>query len=227
MVLSSAGKAFNGLFDPRSRSIVLKSLGLTILLFFGLWLGIQALVDTFILPFFSGWVWVTTLLLWVLGAGVLIAAGFVLAPTTAVFAGLFLDEVAENVETSHYPQDEPGSAMPLGASITLALQFGVLVLLANFFALMLVWLAGFGVIIFFIMNGYLIGREYFLFASMRFRPELEAKAMMKKYSLEIFFSGLIIAGFMSIPIMNLFTPVFAASIMVHLHKDLSNKLPVS
>ena len=176
----------NGLMSGKSRSVVLKSLGLTILLFFGLWFVLDGLFTTYIVPFIAGWSWLVGILVWVLGAGVFVAAGFLLAPVTALFAGLFLDEVAEHVERVRYPDDPPGQPMPLGPSLVLASKFGLLVIGANLLALMLVWFAGFGVIIFFLLNGYLLGREYFQFAAQRFRPEREASALRKKFSLEVF-----------------------------------------
>lgn len=225
LIIQSARLAFNGLFDRKSRSVVLKALGLTILLFFGVWFGLERIVSTYILPMIDGWTWLVTVLVWTVGAGVIIAAGFFLAPVTAIFAGLFLDEVAEQVELDHYPDDTAGRPMPTGQSVLLALKFGAFVLAANLVALLLVWLAGFGVIIFFLVNGYLIGREYFQFAAMRFRNEIDAMAMVKKYSLEIFLSGLIIAAFMSVPLLNFLTPVFAAKLMVHLHKKIAARHP--
>ncbi|MEM7289397.1 MAG: sulfate transporter family protein [Pseudomonadota bacterium] len=223
LVLTAASNAFNGLFDRKSRTVVLKSLGLTVLLFFGLWFGLERLVSTFVVPFLDGWTWLVAALLWTVTAGVVVTAGFFLAPVTAIFAGLFLDEVAEQVERDRYPEDEPGEAMALGSSIGMALRFGLLVLFANLVALILVWLAGFGVITFFLLNGYLLGREYFQFAAMRLRPRAEAEQVRKKYSAEIFLSGLIIAGFMAIPILNFLTPVFAAKQMVHLHKAITHQ----
>ena len=91
----------------------------------------------------------------------------------------------------------------------------------------MVWFAGFGVIIFFLVNGYLIGREYFQFASMRFKPEKEANRLRKQFSFEVFLAGLVIAAFMSVPVLNLLTPVFAATLMVHLHKEVSSRQQVS
>lgn len=223
MVIEAARRAMRGLLAARSRWVVLKSIGLTILLFFGLWLGLQGLVSTYVVPFIGDWVWVASILLWVLGAGIVIAGGFLLAPVTALFAGLFLDEVAEHVETHSYGDDVPGKSVPLAPSLYMAIKFGLLVLLANFVALMLVWLAGFGVIIFFLLNGYLLGREYFQFAAMRFCSERDASNLRKKFSFEVFLGGLIIAGIMSVPLLNLLTPVFAASMMVHLHKAVSGK----
>ena len=38
-------------------------------------------------------------------------------------------------------------------------------------------------------------------------------------------AGLLVAAFLAIPIVNLLTPLFAAGLMVHLHKALSRKDP--
>ncbi|MEM9279660.1 MAG: sulfate transporter family protein, partial [Pseudomonadota bacterium] len=195
------------------------------LLFFGVWLGLQSLVSAYLLPFIDGWVWLTSIVLWVLGAGVVIAGGFLLGPVTALFAGIFLDEIAEHVEQHHYAQDPPGKAMPLAPSILTAVKFGILVLFANLIALLLVWLAGFGVIIFFIVNGYLLGREYFQFAAQRFHSEKDVNQLCRKFGLEVFLCGLIIAAFMSVPLLNFLTPVFAAIMMVHLYKAVSSRQP--
>jgi uncharacterized protein involved in cysteine biosynthesis len=58
---------------------------------------------------------------------------------------------------------------------------------------------------------------------MRFRPPEEAKAMRKDNAAIVFTAGLIIAAFVSIPIVNLATPIFAMAFMVHIHKRLSGK----
>jgi len=221
LVISSARKAVRGLTSAKSRAVVFKSFGLTVLLFFGLWFVLNNLLTSYIVPFIEGWSWIVAILVWVLGAGVFVAAGFLLAPVTALFAGLFLDEVADHVERVQYPEDAPGKAVSMVPALLLAGKFGLLVIGANLLALMLVWFAGFGVIIFFLLNGYLLGREYFQFAAQRFRSEEEAAALRKTFSLEVFLAGLIIAVFMSVPLLNLFTPVFASALMVHMHKAIS------
>lgn len=223
LIIQSISKAFSGLFDKRSRSVVIKSLGITILLFLGVWFLIDQVFSTIVIPFLDGWTWLITVLIWLTSVGLIIGAGFLLAPVTAIFAGLFLDEVAEQVERDQYSNDPIGRPMPIVAGTILASKFALLVLAANFIALLLVWFAGFGVIIFFLLNGYLLGREYFQFAAMRFQSEDAVKTLRKKYSFEVFICGLAIAGFMSIPILNLLTPVFAAKTMVHLHKSLAAK----
>lgn len=221
MIIEAARISAKEILRPRFRSVVWKSLGLTVLLFFGMWVGLEMLVSTYLFPFLNGWPWVSTIILWLLGAGLVVGAGFLLAPTTAVFAGLFLDEVAEHVEETHYGHQPIGKPMSIIPSVWLAIKFTALVIITNLAALMLVVFFGAGILVFFIANGYLLGREYFQFAAMRYRSEADANEFRKKHSLEIFMAGLVIAGVISVPILNLFTPVFAASLMVHLHKQLS------
>jgi len=81
--------------------------------------------------------------------------------------------------------------------------------------------AGFGAVIFFIATAYILGREYFELAAMRFRSPAEAKLLRKRNATMVFIGGLLIAAFVSIPIVNLATPLFAMAFMVHLHKRVS------
>ena len=223
MVIESARRAAGELSRPAFRKVLFQSVGLTILMFFAAWIGIEYLFSTFLAPSLGNWPWVTTAIFWLLGAGVFVGAGFLLAPVTALFAGIFLDDAAEHVEKTWYGIDAVGTAVPLTKSLWLTLRFTLLVIFANLVALLLVLLPGINLAIFFLVNGYLLGREYFMFAAMRYLPEEEAEQMRSHYSTEILIAGFIIAGFMSIPLINLATPVFGAAMMVHLHKALSEK----
>jgi CysZ protein len=80
---------------------------------------------------------------------------------------------------------------------------------------------GINAIIFLIANGYLLGREYFELAALRFRPKSEVKALRRRHGGRVFLAGLVIAGLVAIPIINLLTPLFATALMVHLHKSIS------
>jgi CysZ protein len=90
-------------------------------------------------------------------------------------------------------------------------------------ALPFLLLAGFGLVIMFVATGYLLGREYFLLAAMRFRTPDEAKALRRSQRGSVFLAGLLIAIFVSIPVVNLATPLFAMALMVHMHKRLSGR----
>src|SRR5690606_23411974 len=83
--------------------------------------------------------------------------------------------------------------------------------------------AGFGAVIFFFATAYLLSREYFHLAAMRFHPRAEARAMRKRHAGAVFRAGLLIAAFVSIPVLNLAAPLFATALMVHIHKRLSDE----
>ena len=88
-------------------------------------------------------------------------------------------------------------------------------------ALVLLFVPGFGLLAWIGANAYLLGREYFELAAMRFRPVAEARAMRRHFALPVYLAGLLIAGFVAIPLLNLFTPLFATALMARLHKRLA------
>ena len=102
-----------------------------------------------------------------------------------------------------------------------AVKFFGVVLLVNLLALPTLLIAGVGVVVFFLVNTYLLGREYFEMAAMRFRSPEEARAMRRAHAGRVFAAGLPIAALVSVPILNLITPIFATVYMVHVHKTLS------
>jgi uncharacterized protein involved in cysteine biosynthesis len=56
---------------------------------------------------------------------------------------------------------------------------------------------------------------------MRHHPRDEAKRLRKAHRHTVFVAGLFIAAFVSIPIVNLATPLFGTAMMVHVHKRLT------
>ncbi|MEE9313989.1 MAG: sulfate transporter family protein [Rhizobiaceae bacterium] len=223
MLANAISNTFTQLFSPPFRSVLWKSIGLTVAMFFGLWFILQTASSTFLLPMLAAYPWVSTVLAWVLGAGIVLGMGFLIAPVTSVFAGIFLDDIAEEVEKKHYPEDTLGTPLSLSLSTGIAIRFFGLVLIGNFIALLLVLFLGLGVVIFFLMNGYLLGREYFQFAALRHHSADQVDELRKKYSLEIFIAGMAIALLLAIPIVNLLTPLFAGALMVHVYKGVSAK----
>jgi CysZ protein len=115
--------------------------------------------------------------------------------------------------------------MPVLPAVVLSLKFFGVVVLGNLLALLLLLVPGVNIGAFFVVNGYLLGREFFEFAAMRFRPEAEAKALRRRHAGTVFLAGLVIAAFLAVPLLNLLTPLFAAAMMVHLHKMVSASDP--
>jgi CysZ protein len=140
-------------------------------------------------------------------------------------ASIFVDEVADHVEHEYYPAEQPGTALPFMLAMVEGTKIALLTILVYLIALPFVFVAGAGFLVFFIATAWLLGREYFELAAMRFRSPEEAKAMRRQNAATIFTAGLVIAAFVSIPIVNLATPLFGMAFMVHMHKRLSGPRP--
>lgn len=235
MILDAAGAALRRLFSSEFRSVLWKSIGLTILVLIGLWFGLQEIFGLFAMPWLEQWMpglpgwaaWVGTAAAVAAGLGLAVGLALLIGPVTALIAGLFLDDVADIIERKDYPGDRPGKALPLVRSLVLSVKFLGVVILGNIFALLLLLIPGVNLIAFFAVNGYLLGREYFEFAAMRFRPEGEARELRARNAGTVFLAGMLIAAFLAVPILNLLTPLFAAAMMVHLHKAISRSEAVA
>jgi CysZ protein len=229
MILEAARAAAGHVLSPPFRAVLFKSLGLTILALVALWLGVQWTFDQLALPWidallpgFPAWAgWISLIAAILFGIGLALGLALLIAPVTAIVAGLFLDDIAERVESTAYPADPPGQALPVIPALLMSLKFFGVVILANLLALLLLFVPGINIAAFFVVNGYLLGREFFEFAAMRFRPEAEAKSLRRKHAGTVFMAGLVVAALLSIPLVNLLTPLFAAAMMVHLHKMIS------
>jgi uncharacterized protein involved in cysteine biosynthesis len=157
--------------------------------------------------------------------GIVIGAVFLMPAVTALVASIFVDDVADEVERAHYPAERPGTALPLSRALTEGIKTALLAVGLYLLAVPFFFLAGVGVFVFFFLAAYLLGREYFLLAAMRFRSIEEAKAFRKQHASTVFTAGCVIAAFVSIPIVNLATPLFGTAFMVHMHKRLSGPRP--
>jgi uncharacterized protein involved in cysteine biosynthesis len=144
---------------------------------------------------------------------------------TSFVASFFVDDIADLVEREHYPAERVGNALPIGIAMTEGTKTALLTVLVYLIALPFVLFAGAGFIVFFIATAWLLGREYFELAAMRFRSPAEAKALRRQNGAMVFVAGLFIAAFVSIPIVNLATPLFGMAFMVHIHKRLSGPRP--
>ena len=231
MIVEAARLAGRNLFAPESRSAFWKILSVTVLLLAGGWMLIRELFAWLALPWLNALVpgipewagWLGFVLGIVASLGLALGMALLIAPVTAIIAGFFLDGVAEIIEERDYPGDPGGTPVPLGRAIVYTAKFLGVVIIGNIVALLLLLIPGINIAAFLLVNGYLFGREFFEFAAMRYRSEDEVRRMRAKYSARIFLAGLVIAAFLSIPVVNLLTPLFAAGLMVHLHKMLSRE----
>ena len=232
-MLAAAIKALTQMFSRPFRTVLLKAVGLAIAL-----LAVLAIVLYRLLSWLTGaggtWVEGTLgpmahgpvtflgwLLAFALGLGLVAGAIFLMPAVTSLVASFFADEIAEQVERTHYPLDPAGRALPVGRAMLEGVKTAGLAVLIYLCCAPFLLLAGFGAVLFFLATAYLLGREYFELAAMRFCSGPDAKALRRQNRMTIFIAGMFIAGFVSIPILNLATPLFGTAFMVHMHKRLT------
>jgi CysZ protein len=218
-MLAAASLAFNQLFTPPFRAVLFKSLALTIGLLVLMIVGLEWAFSTFVqLP---GWLETPIAVLG--GLGLVVASVFLIAPISAAIAGLYLDEIAAQAERTYYPNDPPGKDLPTLQSIWLAIKFFFVVVGVNILILLMLLIPGVNLIAFYLGNGYLLGREYFELVALRHMPREEARQLRRAYRFRVLLCGVLIAGFVSVPFLNLLTPLFATAFMVHMFRSISGR----
>jgi CysZ protein len=238
MMFAAAGKAFVQLFSLPFRRVLLKSIGLALLLMIVISISLHHAVAVLAAQGASwatgtdwGPLWAWNILVWIVsfaaGLGIFAGAIFLMPAITAFVGSFFVDEIAEIVERSYYPNDPAGHALPLWRALIEGLKTAILAIAVYLCAAPLLLFAGLGFVVMFLANAYLLGREYFLLAAMRFRTPAEARRMRRVHRASIFLSGMLIAFIVSIPVLNLVTPLFAMAFMVHVHKRMSGGIPLA
>jgi CysZ protein len=238
-MLDDAAKALNQMLSPQLRAVLWKSIGLALALIVAAGVALDRLivwlvgagshsVETTLGPHAHAPV---TAVGWLLsiaaGLGIVVGSVMLMPAVTAFVASFFADQIAEEVERVHYPNDPPGVALPLWLAVLEGGKTALLAVLIYICATPFLLFAGFGAILFFLATAWLLGREYFELAAMRFRPPIEAKALRKRNAGTVYGAGLLIAAFVSIPIINLATPLFAMPLMVHVHKRLASRKAIA
>lgn len=236
-MLDAAVKALSQMFSPPFRAILLKSVGLALILIVLAAIGLHRVL-IWVAGLGEQWAENTlglsshmplTLLAWILsvvtGLGVIVGSVFLMPAVTALVASFFVDSIADQVERVHYPGEPAGAALPLLRALVEGVKTALLAVLVYLLAVPFLLFAGFGAVIFFLATAFLLGREYFELAAMRYRPAAEAKALRKTHQSTVFLGGMFIAAFVSIPILNLATPLFGMAFMLHMYKRLAAPRP--
>jgi CysZ protein len=229
-MLDDAIKALTQMFSPPLRAVLWRSIALALALIVVIGIVLHRLiahligagsasVETTLGPHVHEPV---SALAWLLSVaaslGILAGSVMLMPAVTAVVGSFFADRIGDAVEREYYPADPVGTALPLWQAIWEGAKTALLAVAIYLCATPLILFAGFGAVAFFLLTAYILGREYFELAAMRFRPPQEAKLLRKRNGMTVYLGGLFIAAFVTIPIVNLATPLFAMALMVHVHK---------
>lgn len=221
MILLDFLKAVSQLSDARFRRVLWLGLGLTVGLLFAMtalllglaqWLAPGAMS----LPFLGEITWVGEVFSVTIVLAMLVLSVFLMVPVASAFTGLFLEDVAAAVEDRHYPGLPPvpriGMAEVIRDSVVF---FGVLVAVNGLALLLYFPLGPLAPVMFWLVNGYLLGREYFQMVAMRRLGRAGANELRRRYWGRVWLAGTLMAVPLSIPLVNLLIPVLGAATFTH------------
>ncbi|WP_324755261.1 EI24 domain-containing protein [Roseovarius sp. Pro17] len=222
MIFSSFTKALSQMGDPRFRRVLILGVALTVALLFAVYAIVLLMIswltgEAVSLPWVGEVRWLDDLLGWTSLVAMMVMSIFLMVPVATAITGLFLDDVAAAVEARHYPDLPPVPRMPWMDTIRDTLGFLGVLIGANLLALILYIALPFGAFaIFWALNGFLLGREYFQLAAMRRLGRAGARDLRRRHWLRIWGAGVLMAIPLSIPLVNLVIPILGAATFTHL-----------
>ncbi|HEY9020074.1 MAG TPA: EI24 domain-containing protein [Paracoccaceae bacterium] len=226
LILSSFVKALRQLGDRRLSRVLWWGIGLALILLALASAGVQALLlwwagDGLTLPWIGEVTWVATLAGWSGPIVMILLSVVLMVPVASAMSGLFLDRVADAVEARHYPQAGPGQDIPLLEALRDSIGFLGVMIAANIVALLLYLIfSPVALFIFWGLNGFLLGREYFTLVAIRHLGRAGAAQMRKRHGGTVWLAGVLMAMPLSIPLINLAVPVLGAATFTHVFHGL-------
>lgn len=215
-MLDAFAKAFSQLSDPRLRGVVVRSVLVALAVLLGLvaasW-SLLGLVDTVD----AAWLeWMIDVLG---GFAAVVLAWLLFPPVVVMVSGLFLEAVCDAVEARHYPAAGPARRVPLVETLAGAAMLVLQALLINLLLLpvylVTMFVPGLNLVLFYLVNGYLLGREFFEEVAHRHMARRDAALARRANRGPVWMAGAIIAFLTTVPVVNMLAPVVATAAMVH------------
>ncbi len=228
MILGAFLKALAQLGDPRFRRVLFLGIILTFALLVGAYAGFLWLINTLLgesttLPVLGEVRWLNDLLGFSSFILMMVLSVFLMVPVASAITSLFLDEVAQAVEDKHYPHLPAVPGVPFPEALKDTINFLGVLIGANILAFALyAMFAPLALFIFWGMNGFLLGREYFTLAAMRRIGRDGAKKLRKENTGKLWLAGILMAIPLSIPLVNLLIPILGAATFTHIFHALND-----
>lgn len=227
VILRAFLMALGQIGDRRFRRVLLIGIALTFTLLVaasaGFLLFLQwAVGDETVLPIIGPVTWLSDLVSWA-GFGVmLVLSVFLMVPVASAITSMFLEDVAQAVEDRHYPQLPKVPGVPFGEALKDTLNFLGVLVAANLVAVLLyILFPPAAIFIFWGMNGFLLGREYFTLAAMRRVGRQGARDLRRRHAGTIWLAGTLMAMPLSVPLVNLLIPILGAATFTHIFHALN------
>lgn len=161
--------------------------------------------------------WLDTILDWTAGLGTGVLVWFLFPALLPLVASLFLEKIAGQIERREYDL-EPLPSLPFWPEVLAGLKFSGISLLLNLIALPVYLVPVLFPFVYYTLNSYLLGREFFETVAGRHLGRKAANSLRREHRLQVQLAGLIIAVCATLPLMALFAPFIGVAVSVHLFR---------
>ena len=225
-------KALSQLGDPVLRRVLLIGVAGSAVVFISLnvlvWWIFSSTID---LSSLSLWGWLEDILDWtagfVVGLSLLIVSAVLFPGVSTIIVGFLLEDVVAAVEARYYPNEPPARPQPVSEVVASTTRFALMVIGLNLlclpFYLILMFIPPLNLVLYYVLNGYLISREFFELVALRRMEPAAALNMRRQSRGKIIVAGILLTFVFTIPIVNFLTPVIATAFMVHVFHSLPGR----
>ena len=198
--------------DPAFRRPLVLGLLLSALVFIALWVGVWLVLRHTHL-FQVGWL---NTVIAALGELAAFGLAYLLYPgVVGAVTSLFLDQAIAAVEMRHYPALPPPRRIGIGEQVIRAVRLLILTVVLNLLVLPVYLVPAINLLVFYTLNGYILGREYYeMVAPRRADPE-GVRRLWRDHRWAWIVMGAAIAFLSTLPVINLIAPLLGAAAMVH------------
>ncbi|QUJ76581.1 EI24 domain-containing protein [Sulfitobacter albidus] len=223
-IFRAFGLTLGQIGDPRFARVLGIGIALTVALMIAAAAGFASLIgwiagDEVWIPMLGEVQWIDDLLSWGALALMLLLSVFLMIPVASAITSMFLDDVADAVEAEHYPHLAQKPRTPFWEALRDTVNFLGVIVGVNVLALILyVAFAPVAIFIFWAVNGFLLGREYFMLVAMRRIGRVKAKQLRRKHFFTVWAAGTLMAMPLTVPLLNLVIPILGAATFTHLYQ---------
>ena len=217
-------KSILDLLEPDIRTILFKTVILSlfsiIMIVYMCWtlFNTHQVFDIWLLGPILSWAW---------GLIALIFGALLLPPITIIIGSIYSDSIVDHIEKKYYPSrlgmrqikfSELGFSISKNFCITITVNIllAPLYLIGTFFPII-------SFLIFYSVNGYLIGKELFETVASRHLEMKDRYLLKKQNNSKVIIGGIIMVGISTIPILNLIAAVLGIVFMTHFFHSLALK----
>lgn len=229
MIFGDFLRALGQLGDRRFLRVLFLGVALTVVLLAGVTAGFSVIInwlvpDSLSLPGVGDVGGLDVAASWAFVFAMLWLSAFLMVPVASVVIGLFLEAVVDAVEQRHYRGLPPVTSPPLWDVLVGGINFAGLVIAVNVLGLVVYGASGpFAPLVFWAVNGFLLGREYFTLVAERRLGRAGAKALRRRHAVTVWAAGILMALPLSLPLVNLLIPVLGVATFTHLVHRLAAK----